>query len=303
MALTVLTVLFMAFGSLISSSPAFIDSAVADDGKAALKFAPKSTTGVIAVNIDRVKSSPAYKAFIKVASADPEFNQILKVAQTEFGLDLEKDVSSVVIILPNNVQEEQFVVIANGKFDQKKISSVATEAGGKAITIAGQAAIESPGDNVAFAFVGSHALLGTKPTLTAALSDGGAAPAGITKLIGAVDTGKDVWVAVELPPALKKLDPNLETIKSLTASLDLSSGVGLKLAVDTTSADKAKELVAMANMGLAAAAKDPGVEAMGLAAAVGRTKISNSGTTINVDISVTAAELETIQQVLGAFMP
>lgn len=304
LALTVLTAMLMAFGSFISSSPAFISDAVADDGKAALKFAPKTTSGVIALNVERVKGSPAYKAFMDMASKDSEFNEMLKMAKDKFGLDLEKDVSSLVIILPNNVHEEQFIAIANGKFDQKKIAAAAVAEGGKETTIAGQPVIEAPGgEKVAMAFVGSHAMIGTKDTVTAALSDGGAMGAGISKLIGSVDAGKDVWVALEIPAALKGLDPSLKDINSLTASLDLSSGVGLKLAVDTASADQAKGLVEMANMGLAEAAKDPSVAAMGLAAAVGRTKISNSGSTINVDISITSAEVETIQKMLGGMMP
>lgn len=157
--------------------------------------------------------------------------------------------------------------------------------------------------DAAIAFVGSHAMMGTSAMVSAALSDGGAVGAGISKLIGSVDASKDVWVALEVPAALKGLDPSLADINNLAASLDLSSGIGLKLAVGTTSDDKAKGLVEMANMGIGQAAKDPSVAAMGLAAAIGRTKVSQSGSVINVDISVNSAEVDTIQKMLGGMMP
>jgi hypothetical protein len=300
--LTILTALFMAFGSLASPS-SFIDSAIADDGKAALKLAPKSTTGVISINIERVKSSPAYAAFMGMASKDPEFAKALQMAKDDFGLDLEKDISSLVIVLPSNVVEGQFLVVANGKFDQKKISAKALAEGGKESTVAGQTVIQGMDGDAAIAFVGSHAMMGTSAMVSAALSDGGAVGAGISKLIGSVDASKDVWVALEVPAALKGLDPSLADINNLAASLDLSSGIGLKLAVGTTSDDKAKGLVEMANMGIGQAAKDPSVAAMGLAAAIGRTKVSQSGSVINVDISVNSAEVDTIQKMLGGMMP
>ncbi len=294
--LTVLAAFVMAFSSISTD-------AIADDGKAALKVAPKETTGVVAINIERIKTSPVYKTLMTALSADAEFQKALKEAKDKIGLDLEKDINSIVILLPANVAEGQMLVVASGNFDQAKITAAAKAEGGVEETVGDQVIIKDKDGQGAVTFAGGLVLFGTLPMVKSALSSGGAiASGGVSKLMSAVDTSKDLWVAMEVPASLKGLDPTLKDINSVTASLDLSAGLGLKLAVDTTSADQAKKLAEMANAGLAQAGKDPTVASIGLAAAVGRTKIAAAGSAINVDISITSAELEAIQKTISAMM-
>ena len=294
--LTVLAAFVMAFSSISTD-------AIADDGKAALKVAPKETTGVVAINIERIKTSPAYKTVMAALSADADFQKALKEAKEKIGLDLEKDINSIVILLPANVAEGQMLVVASGNFDQAKIMAAAKAEGGVEETVGGQVIVKDADGKGAVAFAGGLVLFGTEPMVKSALSSGGAiASGGVSKLMSAVDTSKDLWVAMEVPASLKGLDPTLKDINSVTASLDLSAGLGLKLTVDTTSADQAKKLAEMANAGLAQAGKDPTLASMGLAAAVGRTKIAAAGSAINVDVSVTGAELEAIQKTISAMM-
>ena len=86
-------------------------------------------------------------------------------------------------------------------------------------------------------------------------------------------------------------------------TVDVAKGLKSKVAVATASDAAAKALADQAKPILAMAAKSPEVQAMGLAAAVGRVNISTNKTMLNVAFDLTDAELTTLKNMLKMFLP
>lgn len=291
--------------SLFVSSQAF-----ASDGADAMKFVPEDTMFVMSVNVERFRDSPLYADLLAAVTADKEAQEMLKMLKDGAGFDIEKDLNTIVIAAPPEVMStEEFIVIAEGNFDEKKFVAFAKEQGGDLVAAdhAGQSyyEIDKKGGIVFyddFLIAGPKALVQEVIEVEKGKANALSANTAMTELMDSADTSKDLWFAVELSADLQKelsaQMPTLGDIEAVNGSLDLASGLGLDLLVATASADSAKEIAELINQGIQEAAKDQTVAQLGLDGAVKGIKVDTDGTTIGVSLALTADELEVLQKTL-----
>lgn len=293
--------------------PLFAAPAFADDGTAALDFIPKDTMMVISIDLDGMRNSDLFKEVMTAAMSDPEVKDGLAKLKTATGFDAEKDLSSIVIAVPPDVEKtENFLIIAKGKMDEKKVVEFAKQEGGnlKEMTEDGVTWYEIDNEG-GVAFMGSHVVLGTKAALKAAIKTkkGGmknASAGDVGAMLKSVDTKADVWFAMAIPAALRKemaaADPMAGEIESAHASMDFASGLNLKITVNTATADVANQIVEVGKAGIQGIAADPSMAQMGLDAALTKLVLKADGKAIKVGLDLSTEELKKIEQALAPMM-
>ena len=292
--------------------PMFAASASADDGKAALKFVPKDTMMVISIDVNSLKKTSIFKEMMTAIMQDADAKKNLKMFKEATGFDPEKDLESIVIALPPDVEKtENFLFIAKGKVDEKKFISFAKDQGGKIAEgkAAGQAYYEIDSE-AAVAFVGDHIVMGPKVALEASLNTKKGNDKAVTDnsdmsgLIGAVDTKANIWMAVILPDDIRKelakQDPNAGDITDAHASVDLGSGLKLRLTLGTGASGTADSIVKLAQEGLKSVKSDPNIGAMGLDPVFTGLSVAAAGKKVNVSLDLSQADFDRIVEMVKA---
>ncbi len=293
--------------------PFFATPAFADDGTAALDFIPKDTMMVISMDVDGMRGSDMFKQFMSAAMSDPDTKKDLDLLKAATGFDAEKDISSIVIAVPPDVEKtENFLVIAKAKVDEAKVMAYAKKEGGEFKEMSHEGVTWYEIDNEGgIAFMGPHIVLGTTAALKAAIatkkgSMKNASKGSVGPMLKAVDTKADVWFAMAIPEILRKqmgaADPMAGEIQSAHASMDLATGLALKITVNATTAEIANQLVEVGNAGLQGVGADPSMKQMGLDAALTKLVLKADGKAIKVGLNLTKAELAKIEQALAPML-
>ena len=287
---------------------------VADDGKAALKHIPKETMLVVSINMKRLKGSSLYKEALGMVMADPSAKADFDKLKEATGFDIEKDLDGLVIAAAADFEEsEQFLLIAKGNFDEKKFIEFAKSEGANIKTAEhGGLTYYDVDDEAGMAFTDGYLVIGPKPALKAAIDtkagkmDSVEKHSGLGGMFGTVDTSKDLWFAMELPESVRqelgREAPMGSDVEKVWGALDLNAGLALDVTVGTAKADTATQLEALAQQGLAEAAKDPNVAQLGLDKALAGTKVKADGKNLVVNIKLSEEELNKIKGMLGAMM-
>ncbi len=287
--------------------PLFAAQATADDGQGALSLIPKDTMAVVSINMTSLQKTGIYKELLGMALSDAEVKGNLEKLKKTTGFDFEKDVASIVIAVPPDVEKsENFLMIAKGKVDQKKLIAFAK---------AEQSDVkESKHQDVtyylfdgeaAFAVLGDYILLGTDAAVKGAIDvhkskrEGVSKNASLTAMVKSVDKKGNLWMVINLPDSIRKdlraSDPMAGDISAAYASLDFGSGMALALVLVTGKAESASGMAAMAEMALGEVAGDPSLKAMGLDGVMKNLKISAAGKELKVDLKLSPKEFETVK--------
>ncbi|MDX9719999.1 MAG: hypothetical protein RBU37_04565 [Myxococcota bacterium] len=294
--------------------PAMASTAFADDGTAALDYIPKDYAFVVAIDVDGLKKTSIYSDVMKMLQADKDFQQGVKQFKDATGFDVEKDLSSLVIAAPADVEKsENFIFVAKGKVDEKKAIEFAKKEGA-AITDGkheGQSyyVIDKEGG---VAFMGGYVVVAPEAALKAAIEvnkgkkDSIKKSSDMSAMLKGVDTKQNIWMMVALPKSIRdemsRENPLAAGVLNVYGSLGLSSGIDLKLVAGCDKDDTAKSLVDMANAGLSQAMAEPMVAQMGFDVALKKLSIKASGKDIKVGLSLTDAEFTKLKTTVEALM-
>lgn len=306
---------YMVLAAAMATTLLFTTEAFADDGQGALDFVPEDTMMVFAIDVEQVRTTDLFKEFMAAVEKEPEAKEGLKMLKESAGFDPQKDLSSVVIALPPDVEKtENFLMIAKGKFDEKKFIAFAEKEGGQKFASATHQGLNYyQMDDGAIAFSGDYLVVGSTAALKAALDTQKGKMGSVKKNktvsahLKAVDTKSDVWFSVNLPAEIQekmaKENPMVRDIEAAHGSIDLGSGLKVRLNLGTKSADTAKSLVDLANAGLREAGSDAQLKAMGLDAVVTNLKVTNADKEVVVKLDLNEAEfgrvVSTIKQLTG----
>ena len=289
-------------------------TAFAGDGRAALDRVPKDYGVVLSINVDRAKGSALFKEAWTMAAKNPEMQKNLDMLKAQANFEFTRDVKTLTIGLNGNNAgnaDPQMVLLVEGKFDVKKIGAFA-KTQGKTVADANYAGVNYITiDDGEMAVMGNYMVVTQKGGMKAAIdvNKGKAqslkANPAFMKMLGATDLTKDFWAVVLLPAqAATALKAQFgHGVDGFGATVDVAKGLKSKVAVTTASDAAAKALADQIKPLLAMAAKSPEVQAMGLAAAVGRVNISTNKTMLNVAFDLTDAELTTLKNMLKMFLP
>lgn len=249
-------------------------AAHAGNGLGAAKLLPADTTMVLNINFKRLRGSPVYSDIIAAVRARDDYKKgaaDLKAA----GINLEKDVDTLVLGARSNAagSGDGVVLVAEGRFNAKKLVKVlrAKNADMKKRNHAGVAYYELA-DEGSIAILGNRVVLAENdriPSVIDLFKGKGKAVTGrgaFKKLSSKIDKAKDIWFVAEVP-AQKSAGfgvPGMDGIEAVSGSLDLGSGLGVRLRVTSDTASKAAQLSATVKMGLGMASGNPQAKQMGL---------------------------------------
>jgi hypothetical protein len=289
-------------------------TAFAGDGRAALDRVPKDYGVVISINVDRAKGSALFKEAWTMAAKNPEMQKNLDMLKAQANFEFTRDVKTLTIgINGNNAgnADPQMVLLVEGKFDVKKIGAFA-KTQGKTVADANYSGINYITiDDGEMAVMGNYMVVTQKGGMKTAIdvNKGKAqslkANAAFMKLLAATDVAKDLWAVVLIPA---QHQPTIKAqighgVDGFGASVDVAKGLKSKINVSTATEAAAKALADLAKPFLAQAKNSPEVQAMGLAAAVGRVTITPNKAMLNVAFDLTAQELTTVKNMLKMFLP
>ena len=292
--------------------PFFATTAMADDGSAALKYVPKDSMFVLSIDMEGLQGTEVFKQMMTMAMQEKEVKEGIEQLKEATGFDYTKDLHSIVIAAPSDVNtSEDFVIIMKGKFDEKKFINFAKEENGKLVEKEHAKMtwyeIDKEGG---LAFDGDIAVIGSTKYLKAALDTKSAKNVKDAKVLGGyikkVNTKHNIWAALTIPADIRKemaaADPNAEKIEGGYASLDFGSGLKLDLTMITDSKDTAKALADEANKGLKAAASDPSIAQMGLDAMIAKITVAASGEKVAINIDLNEQEFATLSMLMQGLM-
>src|SRR5690606_23021052 len=218
--------------------------AMADDGSGALGYVPKDTMMVVAIDFETLSKTDIFKDFMAAVMSDSEAKKNLDMLKEATGFDPEKDIKSIVLAVPPDVEKsENFLMIVKGKFDEKKFVAFAEKEakdGWKAQEHQGVTWYEIENEG-GLAFVGDYVIVGTKGSLKAAVdthkgkADSVKKNKSVNALVKAVDTKNDIWMAISLPDSIRKemgkQNPMAGDITDAHASLDFGSGMKVRISL------------------------------------------------------------------------
>jgi hypothetical protein len=229
------------------------------------RYLPKETEQVVVVNVKQMLGSPLIK---KLALAQIEEklkdSKDLKALQEATGLDLLKDVHTIVVANTGTTGDNVTVVI-RGRFDVDKLAkvaeAVAKEKGEIKIGKIGDRNLyEASKDGKTFflTFIDGTTAVGstTKANVVAAV-DGKAGKINkdLAAAVGGIDGKQSIWVAALVPEearaALGQVDQGpkeaLKKVKAASGGLNITTDVAATFSLSTGDAKAAKELGDFAN--------------------------------------------------------
>ncbi|MCY1055957.1 hypothetical protein [Nannocystis sp. SCPEA4] len=274
------------------------------------KLIPEQATIMAGIDVGGLLKSKLYADNKAIAESQAGYKEVVEAAKG-CNLDPEKAITSVLI--GTDAKDGVAVVITGtGIGDEKNLTCIADKAkeknnGKVPFTIAdegGKKTIKMD-DGTGYIVDAGTVVIASKPW-AAAVKDlvdgkGKAAVDGAHKdLFTRADQSRHIWfagVAPEQLAGMAKAQGEVD-VKDFSGSIDLSDGLGVKLAAGLGSADqasglkkKADEALPMAKMGLAM---------VGLPATVADTvKIDAKDALLSFEISLSASDLKTLQEKAG----
>jgi len=261
---------------------------------------------IAGVNVDQAKNSPFGQY---VLSQIPANNTDLQKLVTLTGFDPTRDVHE--LLAASTGTQNTGLVAARGAFDPSKIASVAVADGAKTETYGGITILEAPNQSHAIAFLDSTLVVaGDLASVKAAIDRQKAPtplPSTVLSQITQWSTSQDAWAISTVPPSqlhpanppslpgTNGINPQamLQTVQSAGGGVKFGNNVVISAQLTSDNAADATQLqgalqllVSLAQM---QAANDP--KAAALAQSL---KITTSGQAVNVSLSLTEDQIQSI---------
>jgi hypothetical protein len=295
-------------------------------GPAELSYLPADSMAVAYADVRRVMDSEFRQQLRQVLPSGEEKEKL----QAEIGVDLEKDVDSVVVGKAGGPLDDEagVVVLVRGRFTNSWIESKALEHGAKIDEYRGKRLIvmsESTPDHtgqvrdaqnadrstggVAFLEAGLLALgeLDSIKRAIDAQADGTnvTKTADVMKLIGDVSAGNHAWVVARVDELAKnasipdEIRTRIPPVQWFVGSLQVNGGLSGMVRAEALDEQSAEQLRDVVRGGLAAAqlfsGQDARVEAM-----LKNVQITGTGKSVAVSFTVPSQVIELINGVAGA---
>lgn len=290
--------------------PLWAATAAAADIKGALQYVPNDAFAVAGVNGDQLRKSPIYQKAVQIALKEPGAKKDLARLRKATGIDVLKDIRSVVVAFDPKVvrDDDQFLAVIEVPVNQAKVLAFMQQEGAKYATKVGPSGkyyLLGRKQDGAMAFRGKYVIIGSKDVFDKAMRKTGPGFKLSTKLRKV--SGKPLFAAGEVPPKLKKKltreDKNLGQLQSFAAGADLAAGLTLDAFATFATAAAANKLQQMANMGLKEARNQPEVKQLGLASVLNGISITGAGRNLNGKLRISSKDLnqliDTVTKLIG----
>jgi len=292
-------------------------------GPAELAYLPEDTAVVAYADVKAVMNSEVAKKLREALPTGEEKERI----QAELGLDLEKDVDSVVVGTPGvgpGPMGNGVIALIRGRFDQARIEAIARQHGsrfedynGKRIVLLtmDEPQVNGQGANAhargALSFVEPGLIaLGDVEAIKHGIDSAAAGGKNVTDqaelmgYIGSIGNQSTAWVVGKFD-ALAKRTPmpadiaaQLPPVQWLMANVHIDGGISGQVRAETRDADAAKNLRDVIQGGLAAghllAGKDSRVDTM-----INSLQVGGTGKSVSVNFTVPPEVLTILNGVAG----
>jgi hypothetical protein len=298
-------------GSLaLVCSLALAGEATAGNGKAAMSVLPKDASGIMTINVDRFRKSPHYAKAMEVLRDKGDFGKELDALREGAGLDLEKDIGTIVIGLPQDLQkgESEFVFVMEGKFNPRAVLKALTAKFAGKITPAKHRNVTYwANESSAIAIVGKRVVVAKtidrlKAAINASKSKASSLLANdaVVGLVKDADTSKDMWLAMRLD-SVAGMGSMMPDVHGLTGSADLATkGAALAFAMLAVTGEAARSLKTQLD-----AAVSMGASNQEFGPLLKKVSIKQDGNRVALKLSLSEAEVKTLSGVMatmgGAF--
>lgn len=272
-----------------------------------LKLLPQTGDIVVQIDVAALAGTPLVKGIIEQVKAQPDVKANLDKLKTAYGIDPENDIERMTLMLPAKSKSGQALMVINTKVGYDKLLAGA-KSNSNAIAEKKHAGATYHADSeIAMAKVGNRVLMGDETLLKAALAQKGKTGLhGNKAMMQLVDraskAGGQVWFAAVLPEEIKAKmaadDPRAKDISTVQGSLDLKSGLALRLDLGAKKGT-AEAMVTEINKQLAEAktqqAQNPMMAAMGLGAVIDGLKATAEGDEVRIKLDLTQAQVDQLK--------
>jgi hypothetical protein len=287
----------------------------------ALDAFPASTAGLVGVNIGKITSSKLWNQFGAKLLEDEETKANFAMLKEKCGADPLTDVQSVVIGIPDTGDNENVVVLVKGKFDEPKMVKCATalaEKEGKKVSFKTEGKIteittEGEEKKAYLGWAASDAVIivpkameGDKAALEAVLNLKTTAKSNkdLEPLVGKVNTGETIWVAMSMTGKIGESMASSEGPKPAAAwgtiahQKDLNIDAGLRFANEKDAKDFADKMNKELEGAKAGGGMPPSVGEI-----ASGVKVEAKGSDVSIKIAISEAQLDKVIAELGPLIP
>jgi hypothetical protein len=277
------------------------------------KLIPEAATIMVGVDVGGLMKSKLYTDNKAMIDSRPEYKEMADAAKG-CNLDPEKAISSV-LVGTDGKENAAVVITGDGLGDEKNLTCIGDKIkeknnGKVPFTIVDEGGKKTlKMDDGTGYIVDARTIVFASKSWAAAVKDltdgkGKSAQDGPNKdLFARADQSKHIWFSGQAPAQISEMAKGQAQVdvKDFSGSVDLSDGLGVKLAAGLASAEqatglkkKADEALPMAKMGLAM---------VGLPATVADSvKIDAKDAMLSFSMSMSAADLKTLQEKAGGLM-
>lgn len=287
-----------------------LDAARAGDVRSALSYVPSDSLAVVAADIDQLRASPLFRPLfdriVRETGAAQELAEIQKAA----GIDLRRDVRSLVVAFPPEFvkDDDELILIVEAPIAQQRMLAYLRKEGVKVQRKHGPGGaywVVGRGEP-SLAFRGRYLILGGRKALPQSLEaargrsvlHAGALSARLRKM----GTRHGAFALVELPPKIsKKLSKGLPgggRVDAVQVTLDARGGLKLAAAATTSSPKTAQQLLSLAKPTVAQLGSMKEARQLGLDQLLSKLRWSVRGPDLAADMSLSAAEVQTLVKAL-----
>lgn len=283
---------------LAAAAPA---TAAASDGRAALELVPDWAGSIVVLNAEHMRRSSLFDDLMSLIEKSGAMRADAKLLR-DAGFDLRRDLRTVVLASqpgdPGNA-----LLLVQGRIDAGRLLGKAIENGGARRTHRTQTYVEVSRGKLSIAELGGYLVIAPSPRHMKEIIDvhrgkGRSARDNrrLMSMVKRTDSDGDLWMVVGL--AARKgggENAGLADLKTVTASLDVASGLRMQVRLYAGSDQGATDLASYLGQLGEQTADHPD-----LAGLFGKLSVKRTGSRVDASMKLTASELSSLTRKLLA---
>lgn len=281
----------------------------AGNGENLMPMLPADAVIVGALNMEALRGTPTWRHVNTIMEGIPEVQRARQAMQGE-GLQFEQAVRTIAfgVTEVSNPQNPSFLMVMEGAFPQAATLT----------TLRADDTLREEEHNGAPIFVGSDGIaavsvndttivMGKRPLVEAALARIAAEEttrfnSALRTQVRHADKSGVLWFAGRVTSQMRSANRDLQGVSGIAGSMNLSSGLAMRLRVDAENEDVVTKMVSDFEQSRSRLAGSPELRALGLAEVVNGLAMTGEGTTATLNVTVAADRWNALIATIGALI-
>lgn len=283
---------------LAAAAPA---TAAASDGRAALELVPDWAGSIVVLNAEHMRRSSMFDDLMTLVEKSGAMRADAKLLR-DAGFDLRRDLRTVVLASqPGDAGNA--LLLVEGRTDAGKLLGKAVQNGGARRTHRAQTYVEVSRGKLSIAEMGGYLVIAPSPRHMKAVIDvhtGNGRSARdnrrLMSLVKKTDSDGDLWMVIGLAPRKGEgAGERLADLKTVTASLDVASGLRMQMRLYAASDKGATDVASYLGQLVEQSADHPDLGGL-----FGKLSVKRSGSRVDASMKLSASELSSLTKKLLA---